>query len=151
MEKRNQALTERHSYFFLCDRFSDGNETGYLDNAGRRVRTGATPAYDPVRDAASALATASSAARWRAAGARFAGGTLRGAASKLGYLRRMGVTVVWLGPVWKQRARDDATYHGYGVQNFLEVEPRFGTREDLVALVSEAHGMGMYVILDIVL
>jgi glycosidase len=63
----------------------------------------------------------------------------------------MGVAVVRLGPVWKQCAREQGSYRGCGVRNFLEVEPRFGTREVLVALVTEAHGMGMYVILGIVL
>ena len=42
------------------------------------------------------------------------------------------------------------TYHGYGIQNFLDVDPHFGRREDL-ALVAEAHAMGLRVILDIIL
>jgi len=64
------------------------------------------------------------------AGKIFQGGTLRGITSKLDYLRDLGVTCLWIGPVWKQRA-DLETYHGYGIQNFLDVDPRFGTRQDI--------------------
>ena len=37
-----------------------------------------------------------------------------------------------------------------GVQDFLEVDPRFGTRDDLVELVGEAHSRGLRIILDII-
>ena len=40
---------------------------------------------------------------WMEAGRRFQGGTLRGIASKLDYLRGLGVTTLWIGPVWRQR------------------------------------------------
>ncbi|MFO0927488.1 MAG: alpha-amylase family glycosyl hydrolase, partial [Gemmataceae bacterium] len=45
---------------------------------------------------------------------------------------------------------DLQTYHGYGIQNFLEIDPRFGTRQDLRDLVDAAHDRGMYVILDVI-
>ena len=35
------------------------------------------------------------------------------------------------------------TYHGYGIQNFLDVDPHFGTREDLQSLVKTAHSHGI--------
>ena len=50
----------------------------------------------------------------------------------------LGVTALWVGPVFKQRGHLD-TYHGYGIQDFLDVDPRFGTRDDLVDLVAAAH------------
>jgi glycosidase len=53
-------------------------------------------------------------------------------------------------PVLKQVAFRD-TYHGYGIQNFLNVDPHFGTREDLRSLVRAAHDQGIYVILDVIL
>jgi hypothetical protein len=43
------------------------------------------------------------------------------------------------------------TYHGYGIQNFLDVDPRFGTRADLVSVVHTAHQHGIRVILDVIL
>ena len=51
-----------------------------------------------------------------------------------------------IGPIFKQHGHLD-TYHGYGIQDFLEVDPRFGKRQDLVDLVDEAHAQGMRVIL----
>jgi glycosidase len=62
----------------------------------------------------------------------------------------LGITGIWLSPVFKNRPERDDTYHGYGIHNFLEVDPRFGTIEDLCELVSRAHDRGMYVIFDIV-
>jgi glycosidase len=78
----------------------------------------------------------------------FQGGTIAGIASKLDYLRGLGATALWIGPVFKQRA-DIPTYHGYAVQDFLEVDPRFGTRQELRDLVDQAHDKGLYVLLDI--
>ncbi|RMD71737.1 MAG: alpha-amylase, partial [Gammaproteobacteria bacterium] len=82
-------------------------------------------------------------------GERFQGGTLQGIRSKLDYLQGLGVTALWISPVFKQREHLD-TYHGYGIQDFVDVDPRFGTREDLVALVEAAHQKGLRVILDII-
>jgi glycosidase len=78
------------------------------------------------------------------------GGTLAGLTSKIGYLKRMGVTALWVSPVFKQVAFLP-TYHGYGIQNFLEIDPHFGSKEDLRELVQVAHANGLYVILDIIL
>lgn len=137
-------------YFLLLDRFSDGRETGFHANDGTPVTTGDTPLYSPA-DAGNAVTTATDAAAWREAGGRFCGGTLRGLTNKLGYLRRLGVTALWVSPIFKQVAFDPGTYHGYGIQNFLAVDPRFGTARDLRAMVKAAHAHGIYVILDIIL
>jgi glycosidase len=81
---------------------------------------------------------------------RFQGGKIEGITRRLDYIRGLGCTAVWVSPVLKNRL-DTNDYHGYGIQDFLEVDPRFGTLEDLQQLTSEAHARGMYVILDIVL
>lgn len=120
-------------YFLLPDRFSDGAESG------RAPYNRARPADFGAPDVAT----------WMRAGKNWQGGTLRGVTSKLSYLRDMGVTALWIGPVWRQRAELD-TYHGYAIQNFLDVDPRFGTRQDLRDLVDAAHSRGMYVLLDII-
>jgi glycosidase len=86
---------------------------------------------------------------WMSAGNRFNGGTLKGIESKLDYLQNLGVTTLWINPPWRQRA-DLQTYHGYGIQNYLDIDPRFGTRQDLRDLVDAAHDRGMYVILDVI-
>lgn len=120
-------------YFLLPDRFSDGNE------AQRPLFDRANPTQFRYQDKRN----------WLVGGRKFQGGTLRGIKGKLDYLKHLGVTVLWLGPVWKQRP-DLETYHGYGIQDFLEVEPRLGTRQDLRSLVDAAHERGMYVLLDVV-
>jgi glycosidase len=155
-------------YFLMLDRFSNGKERGtfadangavrdaYLSNDGARVAGGETPLFDRARDAYRA-----DRATWASAGGEWCGGTLNGLRTKLGYLKRLGVTAVWASPVFKQvqqtfdvaRAASSPTnsYHGYGIQNFLDVDPAFGTRQDLKVLVAEAHRLGIYVILDIIL
>jgi glycosidase len=143
------AWEDQVLYFLMLDRFSDGNEQGYRGNNGRRTRRGTTPQFRPT-DADNALQTPAEANRWRDAGARWAGGTLKGLTSKIGYLQRLGATAIWISPIFKQVAFHD-TYHGYGIHNFLEVDPHFGTRADLVQMVETAHRAGIYVILDIIL
>lgn len=123
-------------YFLLPDRFSDGQES-------------TRPALDRGHVTA---------ARpggwmwnlWSSSGAdRYQGGTLRGLATKLDYLKQLGATTIWVGPVFKQRSHED-TFHGYAIQDFLEVDARLGSRQDLVDLVAAAHSQGMRVILDII-
>ena len=80
---------------------------------------------------------------------RLAGGTIRGLRSKLGYLRRLGITALWVSPIFRQVAFEPS-YHGYGIQNFLDVDPHFGTREEFRDFVKAAHEQGIYVILDVV-
>lgn len=143
------AWEDQVLYFLMVDRFSDDHETGYRDNDGALVTKVGTQAYTPA-DSGNAVGTEEAAALWRTAGGRFCGGTLKGLESKLGYLQRLGVTAVWVSPILKQVAFQP-TYHGYGIQNYLDVDPKFGTREDLVQLVKTAHNLGIYVILDIIL
>ena len=125
---RDQVL-----YFLLPDRFSDGQEAD-------------RPGFD--REAPEAFKTPDKRI-WMEGGKKFQGGTLKGIESKLDYLQGLGVTALWIGPIWRQRP-DLETYHGYGIQNFLEIDPRFGTRQDLRNLVDAAHDRGMYVLLDII-
>ena len=136
-------------YFMLVDRFSDGQEKGFLDIDGNPVTTGSTPMFTAA-DSGNAIGNDTDAAAWRDAGGNFVGGNLRGLASKMGYLRRLGVTAIWLSPVFKQ-VNADNTYHGYGIQNFFDVDPHFGTRDDLRNMVKTAHENGIRVVLDIIL
>ena len=136
-------------YFLMLDRFSNGKEKGFRDNNGNLVSTGTTPPFAPG-DNGNAIRTPTDAAAWRNAGTSFVGGNLAGVESKLGYLKRLGVTVLWLSPVFKQ-VNADNSYHGYGIQHFLDVDPHFGKRDDLRRLASTAHSMGIRIILDIVL
>ena len=87
---------------------------------------------------------------------RYQGGTFNGIRAQLPYIKRLGAGAIWLTPVLKNRVSDANSYHGYGIQDFLQPEPRFasapGKEEDeLRGLVDEAHALGLYVIFDIVL
>jgi hypothetical protein len=138
------AWEDQVLYFLLLDRFSDAKEQGgYRDNDDRPVTTGVTPLYRPEDPGRVDYDT------WLRAGGNWQGGTLKGLRSKLGYLRRLGITALWVSPPFRQVAFEPS-YHGYGIQNFLDVDPHFGTREEFRAFVKAAHEQGIYVILDVV-
>ncbi|HEX2954786.1 MAG TPA: alpha-amylase family glycosyl hydrolase, partial [Bacillota bacterium] len=135
-------------YFLLPDRFSDGHESDYIDNDGVKVTNGITPLY---REFDRNEATTEEEQRvWREAGGRWVGGKIKGITSKIGYLKRLGVSAIWVGPVYKQ-VPFQPTYHGYGIQNYLEIDEHLGTVDDFKALVEMAHQNGIYVIMDIIL
>lgn len=131
---RDQVL-----YFLLPDRFSDGKEDTrplLTRNEIRNLRqTTDRPDWNWQK--------------WAESGKRWQGGTLQGIRSKLSYLRDLGITTLWVGPVFTQRVRVDS-YHGYGIQDFLDVDRRFGSRKDLVELVQAAHEQGIYIVLDVI-
>jgi glycosidase len=138
------AWEDQALYFLMLDRFSDGKEKdGYRDEAGNFVPGGTTPLYRP-EDAGRVDYDL-----WYRSGGGWQGGTLQGLKSKLGYLRRLGVTALWVSPIFRQVAFEPS-YHGYGIQNFLDVDPHFGTREEFRDLVQAAHAQGIYIILDII-
>jgi glycosidase len=138
------AWEDQVLYFLMLDRFSDGNEKGgYADASGQPVESGATRSYRPEDEVRIDYDT------WFGAGAGWQGGTIKGLTSKLGYLRRLGVTTLWVSPPFHQVAFEP-TYHGYGIQNFLDIDPHFGTREEFREFVRAAHAQGIYVILDVI-
>jgi glycosidase len=115
-------------YFLLVDRF---------DTHDRRPRP-----YDP---------TSAPRGRDPEQGGVFQGGNLQGIIRRLEYIRGLGANAIWLSPIFKNRREKQDTYHGYGIQDFLAVDPRFGTKEDLRELVRQAHALGLYVILDVII
>ncbi|GAB4463291.1 MAG: alpha-amylase family glycosyl hydrolase [Armatimonadaceae bacterium] len=145
------AWEDQTFYFLLVDRFSDGNEASYRDITGEVISSGETPPFDPATHRDAVLISPEAAQRWRSAGSAWCGGNLRGITTKLGYLKRLGITAIWVSPVLKQAVYAPDSYHGYGTQNFLDIDPHFGTPDDLRALVTTAHELGMYVILDVII
>ncbi len=73
-------------------------------------------------------------------------GDLQGLRRRLGHLADLGVDVVWITPFYPSPQAD----HGYDVADYLDVDPSFGTLEDLDAVVAEAHGLGLKVMIDLV-
>jgi glycosidase len=86
----------------------------------------------------------------------FQGGSFNGVREQLSYLKNLGAGAIWITPVLKNCQYSQGTYHGYGIQDFLNIDPRFASSPDVAehelrALVDEAHRLGIYVIFDIVL
>jgi glycosidase len=73
----------------------------------------------------------------------FFGGDLPGIRQKLGYLKDLGITGVFLNPVFKAPSN-----HKYDTEDYFTIDGHFGTREDLKALVKDAHALGIRVMLD---
>jgi len=86
----------------------------------------------------------------------FQGGNLASIQDQLPYIKGLGAGAIWLSPVLKNCPLQPGTYHGYGIHDFLHVDPRFArdpnnADNELRSLVDAAHELGLYVILDIVL
>ncbi|MEO3777847.1 pullulanase-type alpha-1,6-glucosidase [Micromonospora sp. B11E3] len=122
-------------YFVLPDRFANGdprNDSGGL--TGDRLSTGLDPKDKGF----------------------YHGGDLKGVMDRLDYIQGLGTTAIWLAPVFKNRpvqgSGDDvsAGYHGYWITDFTQVDPHFGTNEDLKKLVRQAHQRGIKVYLDVI-
>lgn len=143
------AWEDQILYFLLVDRFSDGREHGgFADVEGNPISGQDTQRDTPLFTPEDAWQADRE--QWFAAGKTWCGGTLAGLTDKLGYLQRLGVTAVWLSPIFRQVA-GSSDYHGYGIQHFLDIDPHFGTREEFLFFVESAHRCGIRVILDIIL
>ena len=75
----------------------------------------------------------------------FFGGDLRGIIQKLPYIKDLGITGIYLLPVFLSD-----TNHKYNTFDYTKIDPDFGTEEDLIELVQTAHEMGIRVMLDAV-
>lgn len=75
----------------------------------------------------------------------FYGGDIKGIRDKIPYLKGLGITGIYLNPVF-----ESTTNHKYNTRNYKLVDPHFGTNEELRALVDEAHAAGIRVMLDAV-
>jgi alpha-amylase len=115
---------EEFIYFLMVDRFHDDSARQPVRQPGRTV--GITTPDD------------------------FYGGKINGITRNLDYIAGLGCTAIWLSPVL---GNNDGAYHGYNINNYLDVDPRFGTKQDLVDLVEAAHRRDppMRIILDVVI
>lgn len=73
-------------------------------------------------------------------------GDLKGITSKLDYIKSLGVDVVWLSPMFKSPDVD----MGYDISDYQDVDPKYGTLEDLDELTKGLHDRGMKLMLDLV-
>lgn len=82
------------------------------------------------------------------------GGDWNGITQKLDYIKDLGVTAIWISPPSENellsRDGEESGYHGYFTHDYNSADPHYGTKEDLINLVSTAHEKGLKVILDVV-
>lgn len=74
-------------------------------------------------------------------------GDLNGITEKLDYLKNLGITLIWVCPIFKSPMDDN----GYDISDYYDVNPEFGTKEDLERLIAEAEKRGIKIILDLVI
>ncbi len=112
-------------YLIMPDRFSDGDPANDMPK-------GATPGtYD------------------RNAPKAYHGGDLKGIQDHLPYLKDLGVTALWLNPIFDNDNTSEG-YHGYGATDLYAVEDHFGTLPEFQQLVADAHQQGIKILLDMV-
>lgn len=73
-------------------------------------------------------------------------GDLPGIIEKLDYLKELGVDIVWLSPCYRSPLADQ----GYDISDYYDIDPRFGTMEDVDRLIAEAKKRDMYIVMDLV-
>ena len=73
-------------------------------------------------------------------------GDLKGITSRLDYLADLGVDVLWLSPVYRSPQDDN----GYDISDYQDIDPLFGTLDDMDELLAEAHRRGLKIVMDLV-
>lgn len=73
-------------------------------------------------------------------------GDLRGIEEKAEYFKDLGITAVWLSPIYKSPMAD----FGYDISDFKNIAPEYGTLDDFSSLKSKLHSLGLKLILDFV-
>ncbi|CCH28734.1 alpha-amylase family glycosyl hydrolase [Actinosynnema sp. NPDC047251] len=131
-----RGVTGERFYFVLPDRFANGDPGNDRGRSGDtdRLLTG----FDPSDKGF------------------YHGGDLKGLHGELDYLDGLGITAIWLTPVfrnrWVQGLGTDvsAGYHGYWATDYTKLDPHFGTTNDMRRLIRDAHRRGIKVFFDIV-
>ncbi len=125
-------------YFLIIDRFKDGDPS---NNEGPNPEL-----FDPTRQ------------QW----GKYWGGDLQGVIDQLDYLKNLGITAIWISPVFEQVEHlqfEFAAMHGYWTKDFKRINPRFVANDERTEffastvfdrLVTAMHDRGMKLILDIV-
>jgi len=122
-------------YFILIDRFCNGDPRN--DDGGH---PGSHVLYQPELGNNKALRT-------------YQGGDLQGVIDKLDYLRDLGITAIWLSPIFDNSDTDFVgwwPYHGYSPVDFFNVDEHFGDIALLKKLVQKSHQHGIKVLLDMI-
>ena len=73
-------------------------------------------------------------------------GDLNGITEKMGYLKELGINVLWLSPVYKSPNDDN----GYDISDYQAIMDEFGTMEDFDRMLAAAHENGIKLVMDLV-
>ncbi len=120
-------------YFLLTDRFNNGDSSNDI-NFDRSKETGKLRGFE--------------------------GGDIKGITQKIkeGYFTKLGINAIWMTPIVEQihGGTDEGTgltygFHGYWTKDWTNIDPNFGTKEDLKELVAIAHKNGIRILLDAVI
>ncbi|MBD7913451.1 glycoside hydrolase family 13 protein [Clostridium cibarium] len=121
-------------YQIFVDRFFNGNEEGKIisskSNSFIYGSWNDSPMY--IKDSSGRII------RWD-----FYGGNLKGVINKLDYLRKLGISIIYLNPIFKA-----SSCHKYDTGDYEIVDEMFGTNEDFKVLCTKAKEMGIRIILD---
>ncbi|MEO1187921.1 MAG: alpha-amylase family glycosyl hydrolase [Pseudomonadota bacterium] len=135
LAQSDRRIEDEIIYFVLPDRFENGdtsNDRGGIE--GGRLKDG----YDPTDFGF------------------YHGGDLKGLTQRLDYIQGLGMTAIWLTPIFENNpvqgpeGQESSGYHGYWITDFTNVDPHIGTREDFKAFVDAAHARDMKVYMDII-
>ncbi|OHT00883.1 hypothetical protein TRFO_32356 [Tritrichomonas foetus] len=77
------------------------------------------------------------------------GGNIQGIIQHLDYIFDLGVTAIWLNPVL-DNDMPHGSYHGYATTDYYNVDPRFGTNDDLLELINKIHQHGKKFVMDMI-
>ena len=121
-------------YHIFIDRFNNGNRSGKPSNPKKNSFIYANWDDDPmyIKDANGNIV------RWD-----FYGGNLKGIINKLGYLKKLGVSIIYLSPVF-----ESSSNHKYSTGDYKKIDPMFGDEEILKELIEKANKKGINIILD---
>ncbi|MDT8449587.1 MAG: alpha-amylase family glycosyl hydrolase [Wenzhouxiangellaceae bacterium] len=131
-----RSIEDEIIYFVMPDRFANGdpaNDTGGIE--GGRLQHG----FDPTHKGF------------------YHGGDLKGLAEKLDYIAGLGVTAIWITPVFVNKPvqgppeSPSAGYHGYWITDFTNIDPHLGTKDDFRRLIDAARARSIRIIMDIVI
>ena len=121
-------------YHIFVDRFNNGNRNDKLSNPKKNTFMYANWDDEPmyIKDENGDII------RWD-----FYGGNLKGIINKLGYLKKLGVSIIYLSPIF-----ESSSNHKYDTGDYKNIDPMFGDEEIFAELIEKAKARGISIILD---
>jgi glycosidase len=118
-------------YFVMPDRFHNANPNNDNGDPNHPISYGG---FDPKSKRA------------------FHGGDIAGIEAKLDYIESLGISAIWMTPILRNRAvqSDGFGHHGYWVVDFTQIDPHFGSNDDLKSLIKAAHDRDIKIFFDII-